>query len=64
MIGSAVFVLLKAFSQQNSLAQAINGTYLLATGAQRQHFSVLGSLGLTMSYTSIISPGKGAVLTS
>lgn len=30
----------------------------MATGAQRQHFSVLSALGVTMGYTSIISQGK------
>lgn len=27
----------------------------MATGAQRQHFAVLGSLGISMGYTSIIT---------
>ncbi|KIM79999.1 hypothetical protein PILCRDRAFT_9888 [Piloderma croceum F 1598] len=52
--GSAVIGLLKGASQHNSYVHAINSTYLMATGAQRQIFSVLGSMGITMGYTSII----------
>lgn len=59
MKGSAILTLLKAQSQNNSYAQAVHGTYLMATGAQRQHFSVLSSLGLSMAYTSIINQHTG-----
>lgn len=30
------------------------GTYLFATGAQRQHYGVFGSLGMTASWTTIV----------
>jgi hypothetical protein len=49
---------LKAASQYNSYPHAVNSTYLMATGAQRQHFSVLSAMGITMGYTSVISQGK------
>ncbi|RDB26708.1 hypothetical protein Hypma_005341 [Hypsizygus marmoreus] len=58
MIGSAALSLLKGASQKNSFPQAVHSTYLLATGSQRQHFSVLSSLGITMGYTSVISQGS------
>ncbi|KAL1753879.1 hypothetical protein FB107DRAFT_216807 [Schizophyllum commune] len=40
--------------------QSIIGTYFMATGAQRQHFSVLSRMGITMGYTSIIASGDRA----
>ncbi|KAJ6595217.1 hypothetical protein DFH09DRAFT_1413281 [Mycena vulgaris] len=36
--GSVALALLNGTSQRNSYAQAVCGTYLMATGAQRQHF--------------------------
>jgi hypothetical protein len=45
---------MKGASQHNSYVHAVNSTYLLATGAQRQIFSVLGSMGITMGYSSVI----------
>ncbi|KAF8968228.1 hypothetical protein BDZ97DRAFT_1916075 [Flammula alnicola] len=53
--GSAILSLLRSKSQNNNYAQAVLGTYLMATGAQRQHFHVFSSLGTSMSYNSIIS---------
>jgi hypothetical protein len=54
IVGSAAISLLKGASQHNSYAHAVNSTYLMATGAQRQIFSILGTLGITMGYTSVI----------
>ncbi|KAJ7235067.1 hypothetical protein C8J57DRAFT_1572916 [Mycena rebaudengoi] len=55
--GSAAIALLNGASQNNSYAQAVHSTYLMATGAQRQHFSILSGFRLTMGYTSVISRG-------
>ncbi|KIM45742.1 hypothetical protein M413DRAFT_24874 [Hebeloma cylindrosporum] len=66
MEGSAVLTLLKSRSQTNNYAQAIHGMYLMATGAQRQHFSVLSSLGITVGYGNVIDqrkPGKATATT-
>jgi hypothetical protein len=54
IIGSAAIGLMKGASQHNSYVHAVNSTYLMATGAQRQIFSVLGSMGITMGYSSVI----------
>lgn len=51
--------LLKGASQRNNYAQAVFSTYFMATGAQRQHFSILGALGITMGYASVITSGAG-----
>lgn len=59
MEGSAILSLLKAHSQNNSYPQAVYSTYLMATGAQRQHFSVLASMGISMGYTSVINQHSG-----
>lgn len=59
MEGSAILTLLKAHSQNNSYSQAVHSTYLMATGAQRQHFTVLSSLGISMGYTSVINKYSG-----
>ncbi|KAJ7036838.1 hypothetical protein C8F04DRAFT_1181176 [Mycena alexandri] len=55
--GSAALSLLKGFSQYNNYAQSIHSAYLVATGAPRQHFSVLGALGVSLGYTTVISKG-------
>lgn len=57
MEGSAILTLLKANSQNNTYAQAVHSTYLMATGAQRQHFTVLASLGVSMGYGSVVTQG-------
>ena len=54
IVGTAAIGLLKGASQHNSYVHAVNSTYLMATGAQRQIFSVLGTMGITMGYTSVI----------
>jgi hypothetical protein len=61
--GSAILSLLRSKSQNNNYAQSVIGTYLMATGAQRQHFTVFAALGISTSYNSIIArptikPGK------
>jgi hypothetical protein len=64
LCGSAALALLNGASNNNSYAQAVHSTYLMATGAQRQHFSILSGFRLTMGYTSVISRGtkpKGKV---
>lgn len=53
MIGSAVLTLLHARSQKNNYSQSVHGTYLLATGAQRQHFSIFKALGVSVSYGGV-----------
>ncbi|KAJ7030141.1 hypothetical protein C8F04DRAFT_1211805 [Mycena alexandri] len=55
LAGSVALALLNGRSQKNSCTQAVCGTYLMATGAQRQHFSVLHGIGFSMGYSSIIS---------
>lgn len=50
-------VLLKGYSEKNNYAQSVNGSYLMATGGQRQHFSVFRSWGFMPGYTTIIGPG-------
>ncbi|KAJ7463671.1 hypothetical protein FB451DRAFT_1180152 [Mycena latifolia] len=55
--GSVAIALLNGASQNNSYAQAVCGTYLMATGAQRQHFGVLHGIGFSMGYSSIIGQG-------
>ncbi|KAK7007004.1 hypothetical protein R3P38DRAFT_3599287 [Favolaschia claudopus] len=59
MKGAAALTLLRGASQNNNYAQAVNGMYLAATGAQRQHFPVLGVYGFSIGYTSIISSVLG-----
>ncbi|KAK6991557.1 hypothetical protein R3P38DRAFT_3331712 [Favolaschia claudopus] len=59
MKGAAALTLLRGASQNNNYVQAVNGMYLAATGAQRQHFPVLGVYGFSIGYTSIISSVLG-----
>ena len=58
MEGSAVLTLLRSRSQNNNYSQAVHGAYLLATGAQRQHISVLSTLGSSVGYGGIINHRK------
>ncbi|KAJ7482617.1 hypothetical protein FB451DRAFT_1350610 [Mycena latifolia] len=60
--GSAALSLLRAASQYNNYAQAVNSAYLAATGAQRQHFAVFGALGSSLGYTSVVSQGVKAAV--
>ncbi|KAJ7727279.1 hypothetical protein DFH07DRAFT_757734 [Mycena maculata] len=55
LAGSVALALLNGHSQNNSYTQAVCGTYLMATGTQWQHFSVLHGIGFSMGYSSIIS---------
>ncbi|KAJ7742551.1 hypothetical protein B0H16DRAFT_1323267 [Mycena metata] len=59
MTGAAALTLLRSRSQRNNYAQSVTGTYLAATGGQRQHFSVLGVYGFSMGYNSIVSRSTG-----
>ncbi|KAJ7934603.1 hypothetical protein B0H13DRAFT_2305373 [Mycena leptocephala] len=59
MKGTAALTLLWGRSQKNNYTEAVTGTYLAATGGQRQHYSVLGLYGFAMGYTSIISRSTG-----
>ena len=52
--GAATLALLRSKSQNNNRAQSVIGTYLTATGAQRQHCSVFSALGIGTSYNSIV----------
>ncbi|KAJ7080222.1 hypothetical protein C8R44DRAFT_895442 [Mycena epipterygia] len=61
--GSAALSLLRAASQYNNYAQAVNSAYLAATGASRQHFAVFGALGSSLGYTSVVSSNKAAAST-
>ncbi|KAJ7917839.1 hypothetical protein B0H13DRAFT_2231360 [Mycena leptocephala] len=63
MKGTAALTLLRGRSQKNNYPQAVTGTYLAATGGQRQHYSVLGLYGFSMGYTSIISRSTGKAST-
>ncbi|KAI0309308.1 hypothetical protein OF83DRAFT_1072222 [Amylostereum chailletii] len=60
--GSAILSLLKGASTRNSRLGVILGTYLMATGAARQHYSILRSLGVTSGYNSIIGAGDAVHL--
>ncbi|TRM55679.1 hypothetical protein BD626DRAFT_587913 [Schizophyllum amplum] len=72
-MASGVYRVLAAFSRTTAKAQqqltdqwrqrketSIMGTYFMATGAQRQHFSILSGMGISMGYSSIISHGEKA----
>lgn len=66
MTGSAMMTLLRARSQQNNYAQSVLGTFFMATGAQRQHFSLLRMFGVTIGYGGIVdncrNEDSGAVM--
>ncbi|KAF9472391.1 hypothetical protein BDN70DRAFT_900581 [Pholiota conissans] len=53
--GSAILSLLQSKSQNKNYLQAVLGTYLMATGAQKQHFSAFQTLGIHISYDGIIA---------
>ncbi|KAF8155239.1 hypothetical protein K438DRAFT_1777780 [Mycena galopus ATCC 62051] len=55
MKGAVALTLLRGASQSNNYAQSVNGIYLAATSAQRQHFPVLGIYGFSIGYTNIVS---------
>ncbi|KAF8205369.1 hypothetical protein K438DRAFT_1918070 [Mycena galopus ATCC 62051] len=55
MRGCTALTLLRGSSQNNSYAQAVMSTYLVATGGQRQHYSVLGLYGFLLGYTTTIA---------
>ncbi|KAF8064912.1 hypothetical protein FPV67DRAFT_1608385 [Lyophyllum atratum] len=55
VITSAALACLGEYSHANNLAKRIIGLYLYATGSQRQPISVLSTLGLSESYSNIVS---------
>lgn len=55
VVTSAALACLGEYSHANNLAKRIIGLYLYATGAQRQSIAVLSSLGLSESYTNLVS---------
>src|SRR6201996_7199067 len=57
MKGAAALTLLRGASRYNNYPQAVNSTYLAATGAPRQHYSVLALYGVSIGYTSMIARG-------
>ncbi|KAJ7192777.1 hypothetical protein C8J57DRAFT_1657987 [Mycena rebaudengoi] len=58
--GAAALNLLRAFSQRNNYSQAVTATYLAATGAQRQHFSVLAFFGAAVGYSTVTASASPA----
>lgn len=52
---SAALSCLGEYSHANNAAKRMIGLYLLATGAQRQAITVLSTLGLSESYTNIVT---------
>lgn len=58
MEGATVLTLLRSRSQHNNYAQSVVGTYFVATGGQRQHVSILSTLGLSVGYGGIIDQRK------
>ncbi|KAF8075810.1 hypothetical protein FPV67DRAFT_1711092 [Lyophyllum atratum] len=55
VVTSSALACLGEYSHANNLAKRILGLYLYATGSQRQSISVLSTLGLSESYTNIVS---------
>jgi len=55
VITSAALLCLGEYSHSNNLAKRMIGLYLFASGAQRQCITVLSTLGLSESYTNVLS---------
>jgi hypothetical protein len=55
VVTSAALSCLGEYSHANNAAKRMIGLYLLATGAQRQAITVLSTLGLSESYTNIVT---------
>lgn len=55
---SAALTCLGEYSHSNNLSKRIVGLYLYASGAQRQTITVLSTLGLSESYTNVITKNK------
>jgi hypothetical protein len=55
VITSAALACLGEYSHANNLAKRMIGMYMYASGAQRQSISVLSTLGLSESYSSLVS---------
>ena len=55
VVTSAALSCLGEYSHANNLAKRVVGLYLYATGAQRQSIHVLSTLGLSESYSNLIT---------
>ena len=55
---SAALTCLGEYSHSNNISKRMIGLYLYASGAQRQTITVLSTLGLSESYTNIITKNK------
>lgn len=55
VVTSAALSCLGEYSHANNLAKRVIGLYLYATGAQRQSIHVLSTLGLSESYSNLIT---------
>ncbi|KAG6908630.1 hypothetical protein DXG01_003955 [Tephrocybe rancida] len=55
VVTSSALACLGEYSHSNNIAKRILGLYLYATGAQRQAIAVMSKLGLSESYTNIVS---------
>lgn len=55
MVTSSALACLGEYSHANNLTKRITGLYLYATGSQRQSITVLSTLGLSESYSNIVS---------
>ncbi|TFK58861.1 hypothetical protein BDN72DRAFT_806316 [Pluteus cervinus] len=56
VITSTLLTCLGEYSRRNNLVKRIIGLYLYATGSQRQVITVLSSLGLSESYSNLVTP--------
>ena len=63
MVISAALACLGEYSHANNLAKRMIGMYMYASGAQRQAISVLSTLGLSESYSNLISKNVRRVRT-
>ncbi|KAF9556932.1 hypothetical protein CPC08DRAFT_776651 [Agrocybe pediades] len=55
IVSSTLLTCLGEYSRSNNLAKRMTGLYLFSTGAQRQTITVLSTLGLSESYTNIVT---------
>ena len=59
----ALLNLLRCYSQRNTYMPKVVSAYMYATGAHRQHLSVLGSLGTTVGYSSLLQKKQARKVT-
>lgn len=60
----AALTCLGEFSHSNNMCKKMLGLYLYASGAQRQTMTVLSTLGISESYTNIVTKKKRRTKTS